>query len=303
VEKQKVTKMESRKKIIVILVIVAVLCAYFVLPIERVSAEKIKEMALDSVENIDTYKFDMDMTVEVQLSNKTSKVEMITTSSGSGVVDNLNKRMKMTTRMEMPEKILQKPMETEMYLFDNAIYMKVDIGIPGTPVRWIKMKIPDYEEHWESYNQLDQQMELLNISDVELLEDEEVNGVDCYVLKITPDLKRYWEIMMKQEGMSELMQNLKQNVSIDIIQKIIKEIYIKQWIAKDTKFLMKEQVQIKIVISSEDLNVTKDFTMTIEEKIDVIFYDYNKPVLIELPEEAKSALELPMMLNQTATTV
>jgi hypothetical protein len=66
---------------------------------------------------------------------------------------------------------------------------------------------------------------------------------------------------------------------------------------------MKEQVQIKIVISSEDLNVTKDFTMTIEEKIDVIFYDYNKPVLIELPEEAKSALELPMMLNQTATTV
>jgi hypothetical protein len=64
--------------------------------------------------------------------------------------------------------------------------MKMDTGIPELPAQWTKMEMPDeYEKTWESQNQVDQQMELLNISAVELLEDETVNGVDCYVLKIT----------------------------------------------------------------------------------------------------------------------
>jgi len=178
------------------------------------------------------------------------------------------------------------------------MYTKMDMGIPKMPAHWTKMEMPEgYEELWESRNQVDKQMELLNISKVELLEDEKVNGVDCYVLKLTPDIEKYWKTVMEQEGMSELMQNLRQNDSFDI-GNMIKEISIKQWIAKDTKFPMKTEMQIKMVMSSEDLNIpeTKEkFTMTIDQTADMVFYDYNEPVTIELPKEAESAKDIPMM--------
>jgi len=279
---------------------------------ERMSTAEIKEMVLATAENIDTYKFDMDMTQKMLISNETDEMEMTTLSTGNGVVDNLNKKMKlgMTMTMKMPEEAEMPDtmeMKMDMYFINNAMYMKMDMGIPEMPVQWTKMEMPGgYEESWESQNQIDQQMELLNVSEMELLEDEKVNDVDCYVLKLTPDIEKYWDIMMRQEGMSELMQNLQQNVSFDIGE-MIKEMSLKYWIAKDTKFPVKTEMQIKMVMSSEDLNIPETeekFTMTVDQRTDMVFYDYNKPVTIELPKEAESAAGFPMFppMNQTATT-
>ncbi len=278
----------------------------------RMSTAEIKEMVLATTENIDTYKFDMDMTQKTLISNETGEMEMTTLSTGNGVVDNLNKKMKleMTMTMKMPEKAEMPDtmeMKMDMYFINNTMYTKMDMGIPGLPTQWTKMEMPEgYEESWESQNQVDQQMELLKVSEMELLEDEKVNDVDCYVLKLTPDIEKYWDIMMKQEGMSELMQNLQQNVSFDIGE-MIKEMSLKYWIAKDTKFPMKTEMQIKMVMSSEDLNIPEteeEFTMTMDQRTDMVFYDYNKPVTIELPKEAESAAGFPMfpLMNQIATT-
>jgi len=279
---------------------------------EQLSTAEIKEMVLATAESIDTYKFDMNMTQKMLISNETGEMEMTTLSTGNGVVDNLNKKMKlgMTMTMKMPEEVEMPDtmeMKMDMYFINNTIYSKMDMGIPEMPAQWTKMEMPEgYEESWESQNQVDQQRELLNVSEVELLEDEKVNDVDCYVLKLTPDIEKYWDIMMKQEGMSELMQNLQQNVSFDIGE-MIKEMSLEYWIAKDTKFPMKTEMQIKMVMSSEDLNIPEteeEFTMTVDQRTDMVFYDYNKPVTIELPKEAESAAGFPMfpLMNQTATT-
>ena len=287
--------------LIAVVAIVAVAMCAGCVEEERVSTAEIKEMVLATAESIDTYKFDMDITQKTLISNETGEMEMTTLSTGNGVVDNLNKKMKLGMTMEMPEKPeMPEPMEMkmDMYFINNTMYTKMDLGIPEMPAQWTKMEMPEgYEESWESQNQVDQQMELLNVSEVELLEDEKVNDVDCYVLKLTPDIEKYWDIMMKQEGMSELMQNLQQNVSFDIGE-MIKEMSLKYWIAKDTKFPMKTEMQIKMVMSSEDLNIPEteeEFTMTMDQRTDMVFYDYNKPVTIELPKEAESAGEGPII--------
>ncbi|MCK4476738.1 MAG: hypothetical protein KAU16_08435 [Methanophagales archaeon] len=269
---------------------------------EQLSTAEIKAMVLATAEEIDTYKFDMDTTQKTLISNETGDMEMTTISTGSGAADNINKKMKMelTTTMELPEGAPQETMEMtmEMYFINNAMYMKMDLGIPEIPAQWTKMQMPEgYEESWESQNQVELQMELLNVSEVGLLEDEEVNGVDCYVLNITIDAEKYWEIVMKQKGMSELMQNLQQNVSFDIGE-MMKGMSMKYWIAKDTKFPMKTEMQMEMVISSEDLNIPEseeEFTMTMDQRTTMVFYDYNEPVTIELPEEAESAIEGPMI--------
>ena len=298
--------------LIAVVAIVAVAMCAGCVEEERVSTAEIKEMVLATAESIDTYKFDMDITQKTLISNETGEMEMTTLSTGNGVVDNLNKKMKlgMTMTMEMPEEAeMPETMEMKMdvYFINNTMYTKMDMGIPEMPAQWTKMEMPEgYEEFWESQNQVDQQMELLKVSEMELLEDEKVNDVDCYVLKLTPDIEKYWDIVMKQEGMSELMQNLQQNVSFDIGE-MIKEMSLKYWIAKDTKFPMKTEMQIKMVMSSEDLNIPEteeEFTMTMDQRTDMVFYDYNKPVTIELPKEAESAAGFPMFppMNQTATS-
>ncbi|NQE45769.1 hypothetical protein C5S31_07095 [ANME-1 cluster archaeon GoMg2] len=278
---------------------------------EQVNTAEIKEMILASVDQIDTYKFDIDMTQKMLIQNETDETEMTTVSKGEAAVDVTNKKMMMEMAMTMktPEKpeMSEEPMEMDMfiYLIDNAMYMKMDTGIPELPAQWTKMEMPDeYEKTWESQNQVDQQMELLKISEVELLEDEKVNGVDCYVLKITPDMEKYGELLSKQEGMSDLMQSLQQNDSFDI-GKLIKEMSMKQWIAKDTKFPLKTEMQIKMVISSEDLIIPEaeeEFTMTSDQRTTIVFYEYNKPVAIVLPEDAESATGFSMFppMNETA---
>lgn len=300
--------MASAKKIALVIVAVAIIAgvgAYFVSPPGQVSATEIKDMALTNAENIDTCKFDMDMTMNMIVSNESGEFDTTMISNGSGVVDNVDKKMKMkmTTSMEMPEG-MEKSEAMEMYFVNNTMYMRMDTGTPEMPT-WTKMEMPEwYEGYWKSQNQVGQQMELLNISEVERLRDEKVNGVDCYVLKIKPDLEQYWKIMMEQKGVGELIKSLPQNMSLDLIQKMIKDMTIKQWIAKDTNFPMKTEMQMKMVISSEDLNITgmeEQFTMVMDQKTIMTFYDYNEPVSIELPEEAESAIEMPMTPPATAT--
>lgn len=295
--------------LIAVVAIVAVAMCAGCVEEKRMSTAEIKEMVLATAENTDTYKFDMDMTQKTLISNETDETEMTMTSTGSGVMDRTSKKMKleMMMTMQLPEEAEipeTKEMKMDIYFINNTLYTKMDMGIPMMPAQWTKREMP--EEYWESQNQIGQQMELLNISKVELLEDEKVNDVDCYVLKLMPDIEKYWETVMKQEGLGELMQSLRQNDSFDI-GKLIKEMSIKQWIAKDTKFPVKTEVQIKMAMSSADLNIPEteeEFTMTMDQRTNLVFYDYNKPVTIELPKEAESAAEYPMFppMNQTATT-
>ncbi len=292
------TKTKTIAGLIVVVAIVAVAMLAGCVEEERMSTVEIKEMALATAESIDTYTFDMDMTQNIQISNETGETEMTKLSTGNGVVDNINKKMnqEMTTTMKMPSET--KEMKMDMYFINNTMYTKRE-GIPKMPAQWRKMEMPEgYKEFWESQNQVEQQMELLNVSKVEQLEDEKVNDVDCYVLKLTPDIEKHWETVMKQARLSELMQRLQQNDSFDI-GKMIKEMSIKQWIAKDTKFPMKTEMQLKMVMSSEDLNLREEtkekFTMTMDQRTSIVFHDYNEPVTIELPKEAESAAEFPKM--------
>ncbi len=132
-----------------------------------------------------------------------------------------------------------------------------------------------------------QQMELLNCSNVTLLDDAEVNGVDCYVLKIVPD-EKCWEILMNQSSIMEQseMGMEMQNIS-DIVNQSLSNMTLTEWIAKDTMFVMKTEAAMDMTMNpdtEEEANVAMDYTMT--------FYDHNVPVTIVLPPEAESAVDI-----------
>ena len=308
-------KRELMAGLIAVLVIAAVMMfSGCVEEEEKMSVADIKAEVLANAEETDTYKFDMAVTMKMLLSNETNDTEMTTISNGRGVLDVVGKKMKlyMNTSMETNETTeVQGPMEMEMYLINTTMYMKMDLGIPGLPPQWTKMEMPD--ESWTSQNQLEQQMELLEISEVELLADEELNGVDCYVLKIVPDMEKFWNSTMAAV-MGRSTQGLAPGIDL---RKILKSMSTKEWISKATMYPKKTQMAVRLVVRSEDLAIpdtVERFTMTANEEVEMLFYDYNQPVSIELPEAAEAAAEPPVMqmlnqsdfnqttLNQTAKT-
>ena len=308
-------KRELMAGLIAVLVIAAVMMfSGCVEEEEKMSVADIKAEVLANAEETDTYKFDMAVTMKMLLSNETNDTEMTTISNGRGVLDVVDKKMKlyMNTSMETNETTeVPGPMEMEMYLINTTMYMKMDLGIPGLPPQWTKMEMPD--ESWTSQNQLEQQMELLEISEVELLADEELNGVDCYVLKIVPDMEKFWNSTMAAV-MGRSTQGLAPGIDL---RKILKSMSTKEWISKATMYPKKTQMAVRLVVRSEDLAIpdtVERFTMTANEEVEMLFYDYNQPVSIELPEAAEAAAEPPVMqmlnqsdfnqttLNQTAKT-
>ncbi len=266
-----------------------------------------------NVAEVDTYRYNIDMTVttEMLMGNETNATEpmvkvMVMVVNGSGVVDNINKSMweAMSTCMNMSEiteantsvdtngnssENTSSDMpgtiwESEMYIINNTMYMKTDVSSMLPP--WLKSEMTD--DDWESEDLLGPQMELLNCSTVTLLDDEEVKGVDCYVLKIAPDIEKYRELIMNQsiieqaETGAEMMQDIP-----DVLNESISNITMTEWIAKDKKFVMKAEAAIDMTMSpdtEEEAKVAMDYTMT--------FYDYNVPVSIVLPPEAEDAMDI-----------
>ncbi len=262
------------RKFVVVTVLLGALLSC--LCVQSVSPDVIKQKAIESSKNIKTYRFKMTVQSQLIFGNESGKSTMI--SNATGAIDLINKRMYIDVHTVINQFGRTYSMESETYVINDTAYIKSN----GASV-WFKKKLRN--DFWIRNNQIDQQTELLSFSKVEKLSDEKVNGIDCYVLKLKPDLDKFVEYM-------ENTSNVPQNKSL--LKHMLKEVVIKEWIAKDTFYPIKSEIltvmemPMKISIGSLKGNVSIEETM----KTTVEFYDHNKPVLIKLPEEAKNATEL-----------
>ena len=84
-------------------------------------------------------------------------------------------------------------------------------------------------------------------------------------------------IFIKCEGIASAMdKRYEDDISIEIIY----------WIAKDTDLLIKSQLDFSIDMSSIYGTFASDDTIIQDTHIEVLYSDYNSPVIIELPPEA-----------------
>jgi hypothetical protein len=75
---------------------------------------------------------------------------------------------------------------------------------------------------------------------------------------------------------------------------MIKQMSYKVWVAKDDYLFRKVEYQMVIEILPEYFGVTAEDFSKIKEDIatEIVFYDYNEPVSIEMPAEALEAPDL-----------
>jgi len=244
---------------------------------ELASAQEIIDGVIESLDDIITCQFDIDMTMHMagEAEGEPFDGTMVTDSSGAFDLENRQMKMDMTMSLAMMGED-EMEMGTEMYLIGDMVYMMMEY--PEMEPMWMKSEMP--EGYWEEMNQVESQIELLEAAQVELTGSEMVGGIDCYVLQLTPDLEQLWQIVVQQAQVTGEAAALTE----ESLQEIFQSFSVKQWIAKDTYFLTKAEIDIAMELTPEQMGYPEEEgIMTMDIVMSFLGYDYNQPVSIVLP--------------------
>jgi hypothetical protein len=238
-----------------------------------------------------THSMEMNMNMEATGGSTAGTASM---SMGSnGVTDVASKQMQMNLDISMNQDVpgMEGSLEykAEIYALKDWIYMKLDIA--GMENEWVKSARSD--ELMKEYNLevVEQQFAPIeNATQIEYIKSETIDGSDCYVLKIVPNLAAMKEWLNSQQltsGSFELSQ-------IENLEDIFKKLSYNVWIAKDTKLIKKMNVQMTAVFSATQLSIEESELdqMTMDVEIKMTLTHYNDPVSITLPDEAENATEI-----------
>ncbi len=261
---------------------------------ETLTSEQIDQVwtgAMSALAEAETYEFDMAASMTMEVFGGTEPGTMSLSADGTGVIDRVNREMQMTMDMTMSaSEEGEQEMSMETYIVDEWVYMKM--SIPEVGEQWMKTKLTP--EMWQTQQQIEQTMELLQTAtEVKFLGSEAVDGVQCYVFDIIPDVGKLVEYLSEQQGMQgvdlediENLEELFENMSIST----------KAWIAEDSLFLTKSTANMLMDMTPDDVGATpEDFDRaTMDLSTVMTVYGYNQPVSIELPAEALEAVEISM---------
>jgi outer membrane lipoprotein-sorting protein len=254
---------------------------------------KILSDATLAMKDVSSYSYSMVMDMDMEATGGSSAGTISMSMGSDGVTDFANNQMQMNLEMSMDQDIPEMEgsveYKAEMYVLTDWIYIKLDIA--GLDQQWVKM--PMSEELMQSYNLnvIEQQFEPLErATQIEYIKSESVDGSDCYVLKIVPDLAAMKEWIDEQQMTSETFDWSQ----IEKLEDIFKKLDYNVWIAKDTKLIKKMNIQMTMELSSAQLDVEEsEFDkMTMDVEIEMTLKHYNEPVSITLPDEAENAMEM-----------
>lgn len=254
------------------------------------SAEEIIDGIIEALNNTETYKFDMDMDIEMTVEAEGETIEMTMGAVSSGTIDMENGEMKMDMVIDMvvPDEG-EMEMEMAIYVIDDMMYAGMDMPLLTEGPMWVKSEIP--EGILKQMNQVESQIELLEYAQVKVLGSEKVRGIDCYVLEVTPDMDKLWELAMQQ---SDVAGETLPDIADEVIRDMFDSFSVKYYVAKDTYFLMRSVIDMTIELTPDDLGFPgEEGSMTMDITMELLAYDYNLPVSIELPPEAEDAEEVP----------
>ncbi len=261
--------------------------------------EEIADAAVVAYAGLDTYyQFDMDVTMEMDITTADEIVEGTVTVDMNGASDKVNGRtyLNMQVSADLPQAT---EMGVERYIIDDYMYVKIDV--PGEPPTWMKWEICLQCGGGEKLDPVGQQVDLLKDSvDVELIGTEMVDATECYVLEVSPGLEKLWQWAQEQQGIGERLPDLESD-----LEQVISDFSINQWIAKDTYFTLKSTLDMTLTFSLGEssspfpncpacgpkLSFPGDFAMTFDITATVVVYDIEEPFTIELPPEAEDAEE------------
>ncbi len=261
-----------------------------------ITAQEIAGSAIEAASRVSTYTFDSSMDVDMSVVSDGQTYTGFIALDSSGTADTENRKLQMDvvlgTEFTGQESLTA---SVGMFVLDGSVYMKINAKAMGDQDIWIKSRMPD--ESLEGLDQLEPYVGLLeNATRVVLSGSETIDGTECYVLEVTPDLSELWSTVMQQSALAELsVENILPSIDPAFIGQVFDQILIKQWISKDDFLPVKTTMDMSLDITPEAIGYPdEEGQMNLSISIVASVSDYNQPVDIQLPEGAQGALEVPV---------
>jgi hypothetical protein len=222
---------------------------------------------------MNTYQSKMLTSMNMSFLGTTIKLDMST----SAVVDVSAKKLFMDNTI-VTTGVGAMTMTQQMYIISDTLYMKVNSPESGLdPNTWYKESMPaaDQLAMWTSQDVGDQFQILLDAAVLQIVGTETVNGVQCYKVKIIPNIDKFMAYLaasgsdLAEMGITNPAQAFKQ---LDVIFWVDKSSYVPA------------KVDMTIGVDAQGMNITMTMAMTCEK--------VNQPVDITLPAAALAAVTI-----------
>ena len=254
---------------------------------EDMNASALRALVVDSSAKLESYRFSMEMAQDMDLVNLSSmeSQRLYTRSMGLGsanMTDHALKLVMASVTYARGNEVNASAVALEEYLLNNTIYLKLDGN-------WTVLRLPATAKAWSQQNTMEQQVNMLNQSELTLMGAESVEGQNCYKVRAKIDMRTYAG-QLSGEVASYLPMTSANNT--DLYRNMTLEVYY--WITKDAHLLKKTDVH-------EDLNVTPQSLglpatgqeISVNSTTSMIFEGFNESVNIVLPSAAGRAQPFP----------
>jgi hypothetical protein len=265
------------------------------IPAESLSKPQLQQMLADAVnsyKNLNTYKFNIDMDIESNATGGSSPWSMNLSTKWGGGTNVASKQTQMTLDMSMAmigmgQNGDKQTISYNMYALADWLYMNMPDFTTGG-VQWIKVAMSDKVKQMLNLNTVDEQIKPLDSpTTLEYLRTEKVNGIDCYVLSVSPNADELAQWLSKQNT-SAGNQDWKSLVNDS---SAFKKYSLLCYLTKDTNLLTRMTVDMTLELTASQAGATPSAfdKMQMNLKMDMTLSDHNKPYSVTLPDEAASA--------------
>lgn len=247
-----------------------------------VTVQNVAERVQGALLQLNSYETEMEMTMNLDgvVDGESGKIDL--TAKANGAADMAARKMWMDMAMSMKGK---GGTETIDEVNKISTYIDGDITYVGTTdstgkMSWQHQTTPS--STWEQKQQIDQFMSLLDNSEIKYLKSEKVQGTQCYLVELDPDLNVLWNLIGQQMG------QYTSDMGVDNIGSAVKKVTVKYWFAQDTLFFRKIYINMDMELSAEQMGGTEG-QVTVLSEITLDISKHNTSINIKVPEEAKAS--------------
>ena len=207
--------------------------------LEEINASNLQSLVVDSSTKLESYRFSMDLEQNIELVNLSSgeTQKLFTRSFGFGsanMTDHALKLVMASLAYADGDEDNSTAIALEEYLINDTIFLMVD-------GKWTSIKMPAVASAWSQQNNMEQQVNMFNQSNLSLIGSEIVDGQDCYKVSADIDMGSFADQLSGQVASYMPMESMNYT---DLFRNMSLDVYY--WITRDTHLLKRTDVVERI---------------------------------------------------------
>ena len=289
--------MRSRKFFFVIIFLIIVLSTIFVFNNPRESGnvpqtgnqstisgivlDKLVKQTIKNTGSIERYYQDTELVYEYSYNRNGITGKNSLNMAMTAKVDVTNKTLWSSINSTLNEGVKAVDVEVEMYSTGDDLY--IDMQTDGESPGWIRSK--QIISSWNKLVSFDNIQTVLEEEDVLSSRNDVYKGKDCYVLEIpVKDTSIIYRILKNSYGLENQFR-----YTYELFQVFSDHFIFEIWIEKDSFFVTRTMVGMKVEVTPEQVTGMKADSATYSLQMTTENYNINQAFVIELPDELDDA--------------